>query len=189
MTDEDNNYNEKDVAFYDATVNAWYTTKFEKDKHLLSLSAAGIGLLVTLATAVGITSGWLGAIYAIAVLSFLMCILTVLSIFSRNANHLERLLQEKEDNNPTLACLDILANASFIFGIIFTLLVGLSSNIDSFITKEATMTTNVEKEVANNNNITNRSVDGAAKIKVSKPKKTTSGGKNSQSGNTASVKE
>jgi hypothetical protein len=45
MGNEEDSYKEKDIAFYSATVNAWYTTKFEKDKHLLYLSTAGVGLL------------------------------------------------------------------------------------------------------------------------------------------------
>ncbi|WDT74288.1 MAG: hypothetical protein MPW16_13610 [Candidatus Manganitrophus sp.] len=53
ISSEENDYKAKELAFYEATVNAWITTKFEKDKHLLTLSLAAIGLLITLLTTVG----------------------------------------------------------------------------------------------------------------------------------------
>lgn len=38
----------KELEFYKAGISAWYTTAFERDKSLLTLSAGGIGLLMTL---------------------------------------------------------------------------------------------------------------------------------------------
>ena len=46
----------KAVAFYSAAVQAWVTTRMEKDRALLNLAAGGIGLLVTLLTTVGPSS-------------------------------------------------------------------------------------------------------------------------------------
>mgnify|MGYP000626503068 CR=1 FL=1 len=169
MNDDDNSYKEKDIAFYSATLNAWYTTKFEKDKHLLSLASVGIGLLVTLATAVGVYSIGIASMYILAVISFLICIMSVLSIFSRNAGHLKKLIREEEDNSDILKFLDKTASGSFIFGIIFTLLVGLTSGIHNFKQMEADMANDTEKMVNTSNNSVKKSVDGAAGMRPSKP--------------------
>ena len=46
----------KEVAFYGAVVEAWIGTRMEFDKSLLTLSLAGIGVVITLLTAVGMPS-------------------------------------------------------------------------------------------------------------------------------------
>lgn len=47
MSDEENSLDEqKSVTYYSALVNAWIATRMEKDKQLLTLSSAGIGLII-----------------------------------------------------------------------------------------------------------------------------------------------
>ncbi len=190
MTNKDENYKEKDVAFYSATANAWYTTRFEKDKHLLSLSSAGIGLLVTLATAKGVTSICIAAMYIAAVTSFLICVLVVLAIFGRNADHLKNLIQGNNDNDPLLGVFDKTASSSFIFGVVFTLLVGFLSGIETFNQREVVMTDDLDKKTSNE--VVKKSVDGAAGIRPSKPTDQPSeedqGSQNEQSGDSSSEK-
>ena len=169
MSDDDNSYKEKDIAFYSATLNAWYTTKFERDKNILGLSSAGIGLLVTLATAIGIYSTCTASMYVLAVLSFLISIICILAIFSRNADHLEKLIKEKEDKSDILNFLDKLSTGSFIFGIIFTLLLGIFSGIHNLNQKEMTMAKDTEKMVNTSNNTENKSLNGASGMRPSKP--------------------
>jgi len=169
MARDKNNYEEKDVAFYSATVNAWYTTKFEKDKHLLSLSSVGIGLLVTLVTAVGVASTCAAAMYVLAVLSFMVCILAVLYIFSRNADHLQRLINEKEDRDSMLAFMDKTATVSFLSGMVFTLLAGLFSGVESFAQQEVVMTKESDKDINTGKKIVKKSVNGASKMRPAKP--------------------
>lgn len=43
---------QKRVEYYAASVNAWFNTSLEHDKSLFTLSAGGIGLLITLLTTV-----------------------------------------------------------------------------------------------------------------------------------------
>ncbi len=62
----------KEVAFFSAVVGAWIETRMEKDKTLLSLATAGIGLLVTLLTAVGPSSVHELWLYAGAGASFII---------------------------------------------------------------------------------------------------------------------
>lgn len=164
----DDNYNEKNVAFYSATLSAWYTTKFEKDKHLLSLSTAAIGLLVTLATTIGTSAACIAVMYVLALLSFLICVMSVLSIFGRNSKHLEDLVKGTADKDPVLSALDKLASSSFVFGIIFTLLIGLFSGIENYSKEESTMAKDTEKMVTTNEGSLKKSVEGAAAMRPSK---------------------
>jgi len=182
----DDNYNEKDVAFYSATLSAWYTTKFEKDKHLLSLSTAAIGLLVTLATTIGTSAACIAAMYVLALISFLICVISVLAIFGRNSKHLEDLVKGTADKDPVLSALDKLASSSFVFGIIFTLLIGLFSGIENYSKEESTMAKDTETMVTTNEGTLKKSVDGAAAMRPSKPPAQPAGGQGGQSGSSSS---
>tara|TARA_Y100001001_G_scaffold158769_1_gene178757 strand:+ start:504 stop:1070 length:567 start_codon:yes stop_codon:yes gene_type:complete len=181
----DDNYNEKDVAFYSATLSAWYTTKFEKDKHLLSLSTAAIGLLVTLVTTIGTSEVCTAAMYILAVLAFLICVLTILAIFDRNSKHLEDLVKETDDRDQLLSTLDKVASSSFVLGIMFTLLVGLFSGIENHRKEESTMTKDTGKMVTTNQSTEKKSVDGAAAMRPSKPQDQSGGGQSGQSGSSS----
>ena len=61
----------KNIAHYSVLLGAWIQTKMERDKTLVTLSAAAIGLLVTIFTTVGVKSIWEIPIFAVAVISFL----------------------------------------------------------------------------------------------------------------------
>lgn len=175
MSNEQDVYNGKEIAFYEATVTAWYTTRFEKDKHLLSLSSAAIAVLVTLITAVGVKSPYTGVMYSLAVFSFLICILTVLSVFGRNAKYLESVVQGSDKNDPALAIMDKISKTSFILGIVFTLLVGLFSGIDDLNRQENEMSKGKTEQLVNQNTtVVKKSVDGAPSMRPAKPQTTTS---------------
>lgn len=126
----------KEVEYYAAQVNAWFNTKFEHDKSLLTLSAGGIGLLVTLLSTVGINS--LGALVlcVLALVSFIICLTILLWIFRRNAKHLEDVCQNKATSDPVLALLDKLAMLSFLSGVVFSAIVSISTAINSYQEKE-----------------------------------------------------
>src|SRR5258708_3002963 len=83
----------KDVAFYSATVNAWIQTRMEKDKTLLTLSSAAIGLLATLASTVGPSTLWQFWIYVVAGGCFVVTAVTSIVVFDRNSTHLEAVIR------------------------------------------------------------------------------------------------
>lgn len=116
---------EKENAFYSATVQGWIATRMERDKSLLTLSAAGIGLLVTLLTSVGAASWLLAAICSVAIVSFICCLITAIQIFGRNADYLEKVVHGTQARDPLLAKLDRWLHRCFIVGIVFTVLFGL----------------------------------------------------------------
>ena len=61
---------QKRVEFYSAGLTAWYNTRLEHDKSLLTLSAGGIGLLMTLMTTVGVSSAESLVLYICALVAF-----------------------------------------------------------------------------------------------------------------------
>lgn len=149
---------EKEVAYYSAKVNAWFNTKLEYDKSLLVLSAGAIGLLVTLLTTVGVNSFTLLLVFFASIISFLVCLLTVLAIFLRNAKHLEELIAGRERDDPILSFLDSLSIISFILGVILASIIGLATAMNDVISKEIIMS---DKKVSN---VTFDSVNGASNL-------------------------
>jgi hypothetical protein len=79
---------EREVAFYSAVVTAWVETRMERDRSVFTLAAAGIGLLVTVLTTVGVPARWLLGLYAAAGAFFLATCVLCLWIFDANATHL-----------------------------------------------------------------------------------------------------
>ncbi len=137
---------EKEVEYYAAKVNAWFNTKLERDKSLLVLSAGAIGLLVTLLTTVGVNSFELLFFFVASMVSFVICIVTVLAIFSRNAKYLEGLIAGERANDSVLGFLDSLSIFTFILGVILASIIGLATAMNNIISKEITMS---EKKESN----------------------------------------
>src|SRR5690349_13573065 len=117
----DPNYAEKDVAYYAACVQASVDTLMERDRSLLTLSAGGIGLLVTLLTTVGATSICHLLLYAAATLAFLVSIISALAIFSRNSTRMAQIVKGVDTPDMMLRVLDGVLLSSFVFGVILTL--------------------------------------------------------------------
>lgn len=88
-------YEKKQLAFYSALVTGWLNTRMERDKSLLTLSATGVGLLITLLTKFNAPSGAVTYCYVGAIVCFCVCIGSVLYIFTRNATHLLKIHQSE----------------------------------------------------------------------------------------------
>ncbi len=119
-------YHDNRVAFYSNWVAAWIENRMEVDKHLLTLSALGIGLLV------GVFNDskniYQFATWFFSGLSFFLCIVTILIIFNRNSSYIEFVLKnhqagdvddnallkkEKEKEDKQSKCLNGLTIAAF----------------------------------------------------------------------------
>lgn len=157
-SETDVEYDQKAVEYYAAKVNAWFNTKLERDKSLLVLSAGAIGLLVTLLTTVGVNSIELLFVFAVSMVSFVICIVSVLVIFSLNAKHLEELIAGKKTNDSVLGFLDSLSMFTFILGVILASIIGLATAMSDVISKEVIMS---DKKVSN---VTFDSVNGASNL-------------------------
>ena len=60
---------------------AWIDTRMEADRTMVALSAGGIGLLLTLLTAVTVPRSWILWLYGLAFLGFLLAIGSGLAVF------------------------------------------------------------------------------------------------------------
>lgn len=130
MPESESNKSQKELAFYSAAVDAWVATRFELDRQLLTLSVAGIGVLVTLLTTAGACGLLQGILYAIALGGFLLCTVTVLVIFRLNSTYLESIAQDETASGRTLLRgLDIFASGLFGVAILAAIGVGVAKAI------------------------------------------------------------
>jgi hypothetical protein len=105
-------------------VQAWFGTKMEKDKSLLTLSSAGIGILVSL----GANSRLEKFFYVSAVLFFINTVLCTLIVFEINAKLIESLIREKNTKSTGRIAnfLDYVLILSFLFGVIAFAMLGVT---------------------------------------------------------------
>lgn len=92
----------KNIAHYSILLSTWIETKMERDKTLVTLSAAAIGLLVTILTTVGVKSLWEIPLFAFAVTSFLATIWSSITIYQLNSEHLENTIKGSSTRDPRL---------------------------------------------------------------------------------------
>jgi hypothetical protein len=145
----DEEKHEKEIQYYAANLNAWFTTKLEGTKSLILLSSAGIGLFITILTTIGVSSLFILICYILGILSFVICSISAIFIFDINGNHIKEVIL-KSDNKKTDICLKILDKTSyysFAFGIVFAFIIGLSVGIENYKTPEKDMQMfNIKKE-------------------------------------------
>ena len=140
---EDEEKKQKGIEYYSASVGAWYATALEHDKSLLVLSAGGIGLLITLLTTIGVSSVESFILYIFAIISFITCCFSVLTIFRFNKKYIENLLSGKTSaRDPLLSTLDTVSLLSFGIGVLFAAIIGIAVAFHSLIHKEIKMSSN-----------------------------------------------
>lgn len=116
--EQDAFYN-KDVEYFSHLVNSWITTNMEKDKAILTLSTAGLGVLITFFNNISPNYDFALLFYILSLICFVISIISGLWIFSENANYCEAVISEKTPNNENLiGKLDNFLIYSFIIGLI-----------------------------------------------------------------------
>lgn len=126
------------IEFHGASYAGWFNTALERDKSILTLSAGGIGLLVTLATTKGLTSVPEVILYVTALVSFLASLTLILIIFNVNKKAIESTLSNQpEKDDKSLRILDRAALLTFGLGVLFSVVIGISAGIDSLIEKKS----------------------------------------------------
>lgn len=115
-------FKEKELVYYEALINAWVQTRMERDKTIISLSAAGIGLLVTLITTFRTLNLWLTGAASIC---FLITIGIILYIYKRNADYLARAIKGEKGNDRLLEICDVVAMMTFLTAFICMALLGI----------------------------------------------------------------
>lgn len=117
-------HNNKQVEYYASCINGWVTTRMEKDKSILTLSTAGIGVLVSFFSNIDTSNLLIYTLYILSILCFVIAILSALKIFDENSNYFMNIV--KNENPKSISYLDKILYFSFIFGLVFTIILSLS---------------------------------------------------------------
>ncbi|MHB1663920.1 MAG: hypothetical protein ACYCT7_01475 [bacterium] len=124
MTEEEFDQNKK-IAHYSNSLNAWFNTQLELDKSFLILSTAAIGFIVSLFKYFKMQSECDLIFGIFSIFSFLLCIILTLITFNKNTSILENLFENNskglEKDEKSLQILGLITSISFILGIFFSL--------------------------------------------------------------------
>ncbi len=134
----------KNIAHYQTLLSAWIETRMEQDRMVITLSAAAIGLLVTIITTVGINGFWQYLFAVASIAGFIVATCSSLHIFQVNAKHLEESLRSQSTDNTSklLKKLDKVTIVCFYAGIICAVLMAIFSSFQK--TEGVTMAENKE---------------------------------------------
>lgn len=131
----------KNVAHYSVLLSAFIQTKMDRDKMLVTLSSAGIGLLIAVLTAVGVTYMWEGVLYAVALLAFGTTIVSLIWVFDLNSKFIEEQLRGSDSETKIkLRRLDRLSLICFTVALLSIVILGSTSGI-IHLTGDTGMTT------------------------------------------------
>lgn len=181
--------NSKYVEFYSQSYASFYNTTIEKDKSILTVSAGGIGFLITFMNIAKNIEFYEYIIFLFAALSFIIAIFTVIHIFGKNADYIISLTNDEEDTaskEGKLVCLDKIAIITFSLGIVLSLILGITSSYKNLnqetvmaTKKETTQTTTAYDSVAGAGML-KKSFTGAANLKPKTSSQTTTTNTTSQ---------
>jgi hypothetical protein len=132
---------ERDLAFYAAALDAFYTTSLEYDKGIFTLAAGGLGLLVTLLTTVGLTSRIELVAYLVGIAAFTVTLVLLLWTFRLNKSHIIAVVGgDDELSTRQLRIIEAASMLVFGVGIICAAVVGGLTAVNSYETKVKAMT-------------------------------------------------
>lgn len=92
MSNEDNQLQDKQKAYFNAGLNAWLQTRMERDKQLLTLSSAFFGVLMIFYRDERLDNTVSFVLWCASSFLFIATIVMILKTFSVNADYLEQLL-------------------------------------------------------------------------------------------------
>ena len=95
-------------TFCSSFTDAWVNTNIEKDKSILTISSGAIALLVTLLTSFKVSSKFILYYYFSALFFFLVVIILIIIVFEKNADYIELLLSDKENDEHGMKLRSIL---------------------------------------------------------------------------------
>ena len=112
--------------------NAWIQTSLERDKSILTLSFGAIGLLFVIVDQLPIDSKTTLLIFLLAILAFVVSVVSIVWIFQENRSLLESQLKEKEENSKLAGFLDKLAVGGFLLGLFFSCILVFQYAMNSY---------------------------------------------------------
>jgi hypothetical protein len=160
---------QKDIEYYAASVNAWYTSALEHDKSIFALAGGGIALLITLLTTIGFEGWFTFSLFFVAIMSFFVALGCLLWVFRLNQDYIQKTLGAGSPvTDPKLKKLDQTARWAFGIGVLFASAVGFAASYTTFEKKrterENTMA-NDKSKLTESTPTFNGSVNGAAVLK------------------------
>ena len=174
LTDDSAEQSQKRIAFYTEIVGAWIETRMERDRAILTLSAAGIGLLVTILTTTSLPARWLIYVYALAGSAFLVACLTCVSVFSKNARHLEEIVQKRSGIGEGLERHDLVSAITFGIGVLAFIVIGVSSAYYKIQGQEGSALPKIEQKTSGQNSSEGtKSLSGVEKLSPASQEKPT----------------
>lgn len=161
-------FKQKDIAYYSAMLNGWIQNRMERDRSLITLSAGGIGLLITLLSTVGIKNNSELTLYSVALFFFLVTLGLVLTIYKRNSTYIEKALKKITERDPVLSKLDLFSSITFGLAVIFSISIGILNGItlinktsgDNIMNKQK----NIHKMIDNEKGVIKKSVNGITNL-------------------------
>ncbi len=159
----------KNISHYSVLLSAWIDTRMERDKTLVALSAAAIGLLITILTTVGVNNELNLVLIVISFFGFGLCIWSSLLIYQLNSKHIENELRNESDKNINLEAFDKRSLLSFVVGVTFLMFFGVSSAFTFLTEKENLMSGSKEKASYKPGKIQKHSLDGIGQLKPQPP--------------------
>jgi hypothetical protein len=144
----------KNVAHYSVMLDAWVQTRMARDKTLVTLSAGGVGVLVTLLTAKGVSHLWELGLYLGSFGGFLATLLLALKLYQKNSELIENDLRGTSSEHLKLKTLDQATIVAFCVGTLFAVSIAISSAVNQ-IPKEGghTMSDYEKKSLDGINNL------------------------------------
>jgi len=149
----------KNIAYYQTLLSSWIHTRMERDKAVITLSAAAIGLLVTILTAFGLSGIWQRILVILAFVGFVGAIWIGLRIYELNADHLVESLKGGSGKSPKLERFDKWSKRFFCVGLISMISLGLVTALNN----EGGVMSDKDKKSSQKQSI-KESVDGVQKL-------------------------
>ena len=117
----------KNIAHYSVLLEAWIQTRMARDKSLVTLSAGGVGVLVTLLTTLGVSRPWQIWLYICSFIGFLLTIGLALVIYQKNSEQIENDLRGQSSDHLRLRVFDWASLVAFSVGAVFAVSIAVSS--------------------------------------------------------------
>lgn len=158
----------KYVEFYSQSYASFYNTTMEKDKSILTVSAGGIGFLITLINFSKRIEIFEYIIFLFASLAFILSILVIIHIFGKNAEYIISLTTESDncdEKDCRLRILDKISTYAFTIGMILSLSLGITLSYQNI--KKEIVAVSDEENTSQTMGQVNESAAGASIIKKS----------------------
>lgn len=166
----------KCIEFYSQSYASFYNTTMEKDKSILTVSAGGIGFLITILTISKEINVVEYILFLFAALSFIVAIFTIIHIFGKNADYIISLTTESDDcdeKDNKLKTFDKVATCAFAIAIASSVILGATLTFKNIKNEVVIMSKKNESsqplqkinESATGASSIKRSFCGAAKLK------------------------